>query len=180
MVWIVLSAGYVQDRYSTKPILSDSPPEQKIVEFYKSNYPTAKGVPFIPETAFWTRYYARKIGTEEHFETMLSMWHRESAFDPKTDDGDSIGVTQTRRRYFKRLRKQWLKLGVTLPSIKTVQTQCAFGVLEFKQHLGYAKGDEIEAIRRYNGSGWRAKRYQKRVLRSRRIIFQIPEPEGAD
>jgi hypothetical protein len=118
-----------------------------------------------------TERYAAMLGVQEHVPKMLCMWHRESSYDQKLTDGDSFGMTQVRRRYWKRLYRFWQAKGVELGSIHDPSTQIAFGVAMYAEHLKLAKGDGWEAVRRYNGSGWRARRYQNRVRITYDIVF---------
>lgn len=154
-------------------------PEELIFSFYKQHYSHLEGYNHVAESAFWLRYYARLAGIEEHLETLLCIAHRESAFDPsaKSAHEDSRGFMQTRARYEPRLRRWWAARGVRFPSHREIQAQAAFGVAEFREHWLIAHGNVDEALGRYNaGKNWDGrlgKRYRRRVLLSRKIIFNL-------
>lgn len=108
---------------------------------------------------------------QDQAETFLAMVHRESNFNPATDDGDSRNVAQVRRRYERRLRKAWRALGVDPGPSGSVKASVYMGVMVYRDKLRRSGGRVFGAVRRYNGSGDRAELYAYRVMASRQRIF---------
>ena len=125
---------------------------------------------------------------EDQVPTILAMWHRESAYNPKAKGlprEDSAGVSQTRMKELKVWRPFWRSRGIILEPFKTsVRTQVFFGVAEYADKLRLAHGDVLQAVRRYNGGSMggpglaRASRYAKKVMVSRKVIFDKPYTKG--
>lgn len=128
-----------------------------------------------------TKEAAALLCLSDQVPTMLAMWVRESDFDPKADDQvlvgfkkRSLGVAQTRQSYIRDLREDWMKQGVRLGAFALPRTQVFLGVMEFRYKLKVSKGNVAEAVRRYNGSGPKARKYVERVSRTRLKIFGSP------
>lgn len=114
---------------------------------------------------------------DDMVQSYLSMIHRESGFDPATDDKDSRHVAQVRRRYEKRLTKAWKALGVDFKG-DGIKASVYMGMMMFRDKLREAHGDVFGGIRRYNGKGPKAELYAYRVLASRQRIFgQVHYPD---
>ena len=125
-----------------------------------------------------TERFAEMLGLTLHVPTMLAMWHRESGFSEiKGDDRKSFGITQTLYRDERRWRKFWKKRGLGFGSLDDPSTQIAFGVAEFSECLRMARGNEFDAVRRYNGSGAAARRHARKVFRTRQVVFKVPPPK---
>jgi hypothetical protein len=148
-------------------------PGDRMAAFYDA-VPIRRSEGHIEFVAEETARFAKELNIERYTEIMLCMWHRESAFQQHLNDGDSYGVTQVRKRYWKRLYKFWLDRGHVLGDISDPSTQAAFGVAMFHEHLKLADGNPWEAVRRYNGSGPKAMRYLKRVRASYKRIYGRP------
>lgn len=151
------------------------PPSERMASWYQGNgWEANEG--FVLFCGQETERFAALLGIEAHVPTLLSMWHRESAYTVVAgDDGQSYGVTQTLRRWENHWREFWLGRGIELGSLDDPSTQIAFGVAEFSECLKYAKGDVDQAIGRYNGGkSWhkkKAQRYVGRVLKTRKLVF---------
>lgn len=157
------------------PIGLAASPADKLVKWYARNYP-AVDPSYLRFVAAETESLAKRVGHGDKVETMLAMWHVESHYRQDADDGDSYGVTQTRRRYEKRLRRWWLDRGVSLGSFADPTCQVAFGVAEFSQHWHYARRSNKrlwDTVRRYNGSGPGARKHAAKVFRARKMIFGV-------
>jgi len=152
---------------------------QVMADWYAENWPDKRhGRPGeVLEVGLKTEYYANLLGLDCYGQTMLSQWHRESAYrNVRGLDGKSIGYTQTIIGRQNHWRQFWKLYGVRLGGIRTMDFQVAAGVAEFKEHLDLARGDVWEAVRRYNGSGPRAREYADRVFKTRQVVFGVPPP----
>lgn len=118
---------------------------------------------------------------DDQLDTMLAMWHRESAYKLDAHGApyeDSKGITQTRMKDTPKWRAFWKARSVKLGPFSEVRTQAFFGVAEFREKLTQAKGDVKDAVRRYNGRGRKARKYADRVMVSRAVIFDRPYTKG--
>lgn len=154
-------------------------PADKLVAYYHTHDPSVdEGL--LRYVVAETQRLAKVVDHPDHVETMLAMWHVESRYDQKSDDGQSYGIAQTRKDYEAGLRKWWLSRRVSLGSFDDPTAQVAFGVAEFSKDWYYArkagKGRLWEAVMRYNGSGRAARRHADRVFKARKAIFGISEP----
>lgn len=155
-----------------------------LVAFYKAHHPEIQSA-YLREVVHHTQKWAARLCLTHEIDTILSMGHRESGFDPTADDiaitgpgKNSVGIYQTRKDYRPWLRAFWLKRGYRLGADDDVETQVAFGVAEFYVHLGRSGGNVWGAVRRYNGSGHRAQEHARKVFVSRRVIFKRPHYDG--
>jgi hypothetical protein len=155
---------------ATAPAFTPSPYE-RLEEFYAGCLPACVNLDHVAEVVVNAEEATAHLCIEDELKTFLAIVHRESSFNPKTDDGDSRGVAQVRRRYEKRLRKAWSALGVKLGPITEIRTQVFMGVMVFRDKLRKAEGYTLGAVVRYNGSGDKAELYAYRVLASRGRIF---------
>jgi hypothetical protein len=157
-----------------------NPPGGVMAEWYRSNHLDASAGDnegFIEYVGEETVRAAKMLGIDDQVPTMLCMWHRESNYHVKPgDDGKSFGVTQTLLNKEEHWRTFWKERGVELGTLYDPSTQVFFGVAEFSECLKQANGDEFDAVRRYNGSGWKARRYARRVFFSRKLIYGYPLP----
>jgi hypothetical protein len=155
--------------------------EKALLYFYFKADPSVQPA-FLSEVVHGTEKYAKKLGLSSQVDTLLSMAHRESGFNPYADDGlgkrRSLGFYQTREQYREMLYKFWLDRKVRLGPWDSVDTQCAFGVAEFWIKLQASKGNVWEAVRRYNGGGVKAREYAAKVMISRRAIFHRKHRKG--
>lgn len=158
-------------------------PRQQLRAYYKS-CGDCVNFKIMDEAIYHTEGAAVLLCVEDELDTMLSMWVTESHFDPKVSDeklvgykNRSVGISQTKRKYFKRLYAEWLKRGVKLGPFSEIKTQVYFGVMEYRDFLGYTRGDVKEAVRAYNGGGRggpglvKARRYSDKVMKRRGLIF---------
>lgn len=153
--------------------LSAASPADKLAAFYARNYPRVDR-DYLRYVAAETERFAKQLGHSDKVPTLLAMWHVESHYQQHADDGDSYGITQTRRRYEKRLRRYWLDRHVELGSLADPTCQVAFGVAEFAEHWHYARRSKDrlwETVRRYNGSGPMARNHVRKVKLARKLIF---------
>lgn len=183
LLFVALLAVLLVAAVRAKPI-SPSPvsAEQRMFDFYRTKriIMGVRHAQEVMECGKWTRYYAQKVGIEEHMETLLCLWHAESEFrDIPGIDGLSFGRAQTCYGYQARLRKWWLDRGEVLdPSDHAVSTQMAFGVAEFYQKLEFSHGDIFLAVARYNGCGQAAFNHAKRVFHMRKVHYGMKQPKA--
>jgi hypothetical protein len=147
--------------------------------FYADHRDARPDPEVVREAAEATQTAASFLCLDAQVDTMLSQWHRESAYDPASVDGDSRGISQVRIRELPRWRAFWAARGVRLGNFYTsVQTQAFYGVAAFYEKLQAAHGNVHEAVKSYNGRGRMARRYAHRVFISRKIIFGRPWRPG--
>ncbi len=158
--------------------------EKALLKFYGKHYPKIQSE-YLQEVVRNTEKWAARDHLTNQVDTFLSMGHRESTFNPFADDRDlvglkkhSVGLYQTRADYRIWLRNYWLLRGYTLGPDDSLDTQCAFGIAEFRVHLNRAGGNVWGGVRRYNGAGQAAREYARKVMVSRRIIFRHPYEDG--
>lgn len=156
--------------------LVDPRPSQVMADWYEKHWHRDDGL--VLYAGQETERAASYLFIMRHVPTMLCMWHRESQFRAIAgDDGKSWGITQIVRRREAHWRRFWLNRGIELGSLDDPTTQIFFGVAEFQEHLDLARGNEWEAVRRYNGSGPSARRYARRVFLTRQRVFGIHPPK---
>lgn len=153
----------------------------RLLRFYGKHYPKIQAE-YLAEVDDAVEKWAQRLCLSSEVDTMLSMIHRESHFDPYADDGlgkrRSLGYMQTREEYMPMLREFWFEQGYHLGPDDSIDTQAAFGVAEFYMQLKRSDGNILGAVRRYNGSGPKAQLYAQRVFISRRVIFGRPHFDG--
>jgi hypothetical protein len=127
----------------------------------------------LKDTVQYAFKYSELVGLESQVDTELAVFHVESRFDPKCtgDHNRSYGIGQTARRQEKCWRAFWLRRGVKLGPIDSLETQVAFSVAELAFCIKKAGGDVKDGVRRYNGAGPLARKYVVYVMRARRILF---------
>ena len=156
-------------------------PDRALFRFYHKNYPKIQRE-YLEKVTERTKVWASRVCLQDETDTLLSIIHTESRFELVCDDGlgkrRSLGFFQTREQYRPALRRWWLKDGWKLGPDDSVDTQCAYGVLEFAMQLRYAHGNVFGAVRRYNGGGAKAQDYARKVFRFRRLIFARPQVVG--
>lgn len=170
MLSVFFLGGYL--RADATPVPTPEIYLQKMLRFYaKQDITNNKDI--VRQSVLYTYEAASMLRLESQVDTLLSMWHRESTYDPSATDpgGESVGICQTQPKDSTRWRKFWLERGVTLGPFTDVKTQIFFGVSAFNEKLKHSKGNVKEAVRRYNGAGEMARLYARRVLWSRRLIF---------
>lgn len=155
------------------------PGEAALVDFYAKHYP-GTDPDLLRLIAKDARDACEELCLSGEADTLLAMLHVESSMTPGVlgDDGRSEGLGQTLRSKKKALRRFWKARGVELGVFEDPTTQVYFAAAELKEMLGYSRGDLKEAVRRYNGSGWMARRHAERVMRARRNIFNRPYEPG--
>ncbi len=127
-----------------------------------------------------TESYASILAmSDKQTHILLCMAHEESNFRAGIlgDHGTVMGVYQTPKVYYKKLRRFWRLRGVQLGAVSDVDTQVAFGVAEFYMHMEEAARAHEGiwgAVRRYNGSGPGARRYVKHVFKVYEKVFKRP------
>ncbi len=127
-----------------------------------------------------TESYASILAmSDKQVHILLCMAHEESNYQAGIlgDHGTVMGVYQTPKSYFKKLRKFWRLRGVRLGAVSDVDTQVAFGVAEFYMHMEEAARSHEGiwgAVRRYNGRGAQARRYVKKVFKVYAAVFKRP------
>lgn len=179
LVLLAFGAGFCGGRLHGAPLPCQETPADVMAAYYKAQGWDDRNPGFVRYCGGETQRFAAMLGLGAYVPTMLAQWHVESAFrSVHGDDGRSFGVTQIILGREAHWRAFWLKRGLNLGSVYDPSTQIAFGVAEFYECLGMAKGNTFQAVRRYNGSGWRARAYARRVLAVRKAVFGIPEHRG--
>jgi hypothetical protein len=153
-------------------LISQAPSRVELLaEFYERCSPDCVNMDVVAQVVAHAEDAAALLCIEDQVETFLAIVHRESHFRPKTDDGDSRGVAQVRRRYEHRLRQAWKRLGVELGSVSDLKTQVYMGMMMFRDKLRVSNGYVLGAVKAYNGTGDAAELYAYRVLASRGRMF---------
>jgi hypothetical protein len=171
LLWLLL-VGLTTNGLAQGPQKGDATAE-KLVKYCRKHNPKIDSDYLRFVTAESRRILAR-VHHEDKLETLLSMFYVESKYIQNADDGDSYGIAQTRKRYEHRLRIWWYERGLDLGSIDDPTAQIAFGVAEFVEHWYYARKSRNrlwETVRRYNGSGPKARLHAEKVFRARKAIF---------
>lgn len=145
---------------------------EKMLRFY-AKQDIVENKEIVTKAVMYTYEAASLLSLTAQVDTLLSMWHRESTYNPAATDpgGDSVGICQTQPKDSVHWRKFWHRRGIKLGPFTDVRTQIFFGVAAFNQKLKDAHGNVKEAVRRYNGAGPMAQLYARRVLWSRKLIF---------
>lgn len=161
-----------------------SKPERLLLKFYAKADPKVSPV-YLREVVRTSEKWLKRASLLNQEDTFLSMGHRESEFNMFADDvaltnkdNHSIGVYQTQEKLMPELRYWWHLRGYELGPNDSLDTQCAFGVAEFRIHLNRADGNVYGGVRRYNGAGRNAHKYARNVFISRRVIFGRPHEDG--
>lgn len=158
--------------------------ERLLLTYYAKHHPKMQAE-YLRDVIGYTEKWMKRARLESQVDTFLTMGDVESNFDPTCDDKDivgpknnSIGIYQTQRKQMIDLRNWWLARGYELGNSEDIETQCAFGVAEFRIHLDRQRGNLWSGVRHYNGGGVKAYRYASKVFRMRRVIFHRPHVDN--
>jgi hypothetical protein len=125
------------------------------------------------------RFGLRAVADVRIVRALMAIVHNESGGKPSNTLGDtsasggpSIGFMQVYRSTAEDLGLWTPPAGATVSQAKQAYTELAgnhargiaWGVAVFKDKLERAKGDIVEAVRRYNGSGPMAEAYRDKAL----------------
>ncbi len=117
--------------------------------------------------------FSKRLDLAGDAEFIATAFYIESRYDPTATDGDSLGIAQVRAKYRPLFRSVLEKNGISVPDDPSNPTvQIAEGIGAYWLFKGYARGDRVEAIRRYNGKGPNAQRHKRRVLKAYKRFFK--------
>lgn len=131
---------------------------------------------WIESVAESTERSAWLLGVGLDTQVLLTQWMVESDFDPAARTGACFGIPQVNQHdlpyYYDQLKKVMPSIPPLAGILKYPDCQIALGVMAFKCKLRDAHGNLWDAVRRYNGGGPAARRYQRDVKRLYRRIFK--------